>query len=222
MPPAFKHRMEATMSQQQTSDPVVSYAEGLDDIWRSWDGASRAASSLLSGAGADLAWDDEAGEQLSRLQYKANVAVEFAAELEAPMHVAQLHAHLVTVLEGCRDALGSLAHRAELRDLDEQSCTHAARVVAATREAFANCHHVGTMPLNAPAHHHPHLAQAAPVVAHAHASYAAAAVPAWSQPGEFTPWHDAATTRSPWVWGLAATAGALLLALGFEVATIVS
>lgn len=215
------------MTQQQTTDPVVSYAEGLDDIWRGWEGASRGATALLSGAGADLAWDDEAGERLQRLQYKAHVAAEFASELVAPMHVAQLHAHLVTVLEGCRDSLGSLAHRAELRDLDEQGCESAVRVVAATREAFANCHHVGTMPLQTPAHQHaamPTHPAAQAMASHAQQQYAIASnAPTWAQGGAFAEqWHGApsAPHRSPWVWGLAATAGALIVALGFEIASV--
>lgn len=126
------------MKQHVVHDQVaVRYADDVDHVWMSWEPSLRRCERLLGGhswrAGID---GDEVAGHLRRAQYHAHTAAEFAAGLVPPPSAADAHAFLLAALGACRDALGVLAVRAELDELDDDTAEIGLHAVDVTRDAF--------------------------------------------------------------------------------------
>ena len=126
------------MKQHVVPDQVaVRYADGVDHVWTAWEPSLRRCERLLGGHTwrAGLPSDDLAA-QLRRAQYRAHSAAEFAAGLVPPPSAADAHAFLLGSLGSCRDALGVLAVRADLDELDDDTAEIGMHAVDITRDAF--------------------------------------------------------------------------------------
>jgi hypothetical protein len=126
------------MKQHVATDQVaVRYADGVDHVWSTWEPALRRCERVLGGqawrAGVD---GDELAHQLRRAQYRAHTAAEFASGLVPPPSAIDAHTMLVATLGACRDALGVIALRAELDELDEDIAEIGLHAVDTTRDAF--------------------------------------------------------------------------------------
>lgn len=126
------------MKQHVVHDQLaVRYADGVDHVWASWEPSLRRCEELF---GTDE-WQrdsdaDERAAELRRAQYRAHTAAEVAAGLVPPPSAIDAHAILVGTLSSCRDALGVIAIRAELEDLDEDVVEIGLHSVDMTRDAF--------------------------------------------------------------------------------------
>ncbi len=127
------------MKQHVAQDQIaVRYADGVDHVWASWEPSLRDCERILAGAGA---WrsgidGDELASRLRRAQYRAHTASEFASGLVPPPSALDAHGYLLAALGACRDAFGVLAVRAELDELDDDSCEIGMHALDATRSAF--------------------------------------------------------------------------------------
>ncbi|MEO6866719.1 MAG: hypothetical protein ABI200_01725, partial [Gaiellales bacterium] len=79
---------------------------------------------------------DELAEELRRVQYRAHSSSEFAAGLTPPPSALDAHLIVMGSLIACRDALGVLAVRADLDELDEETAEIGLHAIDATRDAF--------------------------------------------------------------------------------------
>ncbi|MCW2928864.1 MAG: hypothetical protein JWM86_2832 [Thermoleophilia bacterium] len=126
------------MKQHVVPDQVaVRYADGVDHVWTTWEPSLRRCERLLGGHTwrAGIASDELAAE-LRRAQYRAHSAAEFAAGLVPPPSAAEAHLLLLGSLGSCRDALGVLAVRADLEELDDDTAELGMHAVDITRDAF--------------------------------------------------------------------------------------
>jgi hypothetical protein len=127
------------MKQHVAHDQVaVRYADGIDHVWESWEPSLRSCERVFSAAGTwrtTLDCDELAG-RLRRAQYRAHTAAEFASGLVPPPSALDAHGYLLAALGACRDALGVLAVRAELEELDDEGAEIGLQAVETTREAF--------------------------------------------------------------------------------------
>lgn len=126
------------MKQHVVHDQVaVRYADGVDHVWTSWEPALRRCERILGGqtwrSGLDT---EELAAQLRNAQYRAHMAAEFASGLVPPPSAIDAHSMLVGTLGACRDALGVIALRAELEELDEDIAEIGLHAVDTTRDAF--------------------------------------------------------------------------------------
>jgi len=80
---------------------------------------------------------EAAADELRRAQYRAHSAAELLTGLAPPEIAIPVHEHVFATLESCRDALGVLAVRAEIDDLDEHTTEIGLHTVLATRQAFS-------------------------------------------------------------------------------------
>lgn len=126
------------MRQHVIHDQVaVRYADGVDHVWTGWEPALRRCERLLGGQSWRSGIDgDEVASQLRRAQYRAHMAAEFASGLVPPPSAIDAHSMLVAMLSSCRDALGVIALRAEMDELDDDIAQIGLHAVDATRDAF--------------------------------------------------------------------------------------
>ena len=126
------------MKQHVVQDQVaVRYADGVDHVWTTWEPSLRRCERMLGAtswrAGVE---GEELALQLRRAQYRAHTAAEFAAGLVPPPSAADAHGFLLGALGSCRDALGVLAIRAEMDELDDEVAEIGLHAVDVTRDAF--------------------------------------------------------------------------------------
>lgn len=125
------------MHQHVIQDQIaVRYADGIDDVWDSWEPSLRRCERLLGATAWRTSMDDEQATQLRRAQYRAHTAAEFAAGLIPPSSATEAHASLLGALASCRDVLGVLAIRAELDEFDDDVAEIGLHAVEMTRDAF--------------------------------------------------------------------------------------
>jgi hypothetical protein len=126
------------MKQHVVHDQVaVRYADGVDHVWATWEPSLRRCERLLGTHGWRAGFDgDELAGELRRAQYRAHTAAEFAAGLVPPASALDAHAMLIGTLASCRDALGVIAIRAEMHELDEDIAEIGLHAVDTTRDAF--------------------------------------------------------------------------------------
>ena len=126
------------MKQHVVHDQVaVRYADGVDHVWTGWEPALRRCERLLGGQSWRADIDaDELASQLRRAQYRAHMAAEFASGLVPPPSAIDAHTMLVATLSACRDALGVIALRAELDELDDDIAEIGLHAIDTTRDAF--------------------------------------------------------------------------------------
>lgn len=126
------------MGQFVVHDQVASrYAEGVDQLWASWEPSASTTSELL--ASDELR--DEIGTAavstaLRRAQYRSHVGAELGAGLVPPPSALDAHAVLVGALSACRDTFSILAVRAELDELDDETAEFGAQALTLALEAF--------------------------------------------------------------------------------------
>lgn len=126
------------MKQHVAHDQIaVRYADAVDHVWAAWEPAMRRCERLLGGQ----AWrsgtePEQLATELRRVQYRAHAASEFAAGLVPPPSAIDAHAVLVGTLASCRDALGVIALRAELDELDADASEIGLHAVDMTSDAF--------------------------------------------------------------------------------------
>ncbi|MCW2961134.1 MAG: hypothetical protein JWM25_608 [Thermoleophilia bacterium] len=125
------------MKQHVVQDQVaLRYADGIDHVWAAWEPFLRRCEGILDGPLDQEATDlEELATQLRRIQYRAHSAAEFTSGLVPPPSALDAHAALLETLTMCRDVLGVLAHRTQLRELDEDAVEAGLRAVDATRDA---------------------------------------------------------------------------------------
>lgn len=126
------------MKQHVVHDQVaVRYADGIDHVWSTWEPALRRCERILGGhswrSGLEA---EELASQLRRAQYRAHTASEFASGLVPPPSAIDAHAMLIGTLSSCRDALGVIAIRAEMDELDDDVAEIGLHAVDTTRDAF--------------------------------------------------------------------------------------
>lgn len=126
------------MKQHVAQDQVaVRYTDGIDHVWESWAPAAIRCERLFSAGSWRVGIAaDELASILRQAQYRAHTASEFAAGLVPPPSAADSHAYLLGTLASCRDALGVLAVRAELDELDDDVAEIGLHAVDATADAF--------------------------------------------------------------------------------------
>lgn len=113
------------------------YAGALESVWHDWEPSMRRVERMLRAGSIAFEHDPEqAADQLRRAQYRAHTSSELLSGLPAPQLAAPVHDHLVACLDACRDALGVLAVRAEIDELDEHTAEIGLQTVQATRHAF--------------------------------------------------------------------------------------
>jgi hypothetical protein len=126
------------MKQHVVTDQVaVRYADGVDHVWTTWEPALRRCERILGGqtwrSGLDA---EDLSSQLRNAQYRAHMAAEFASGLVPPPSAIDAHSMLIGTLGACRDALGVIALRAEMEELDEDIAEIVLHAVDTTRDAF--------------------------------------------------------------------------------------
>lgn len=126
------------MKQHVVHDQVaVRYADGVDHVWTAWEPALRRCERLLGGHSWRSELDSQdLASQLRNAQYRAHMAAEFASGLVPPSSALDAHSMLVGTLGACRDALGVIALRAELEELDDDIAEIGLHAVDTTRDAF--------------------------------------------------------------------------------------
>jgi hypothetical protein len=126
------------MKQHVAIDLVaVRYSDGIDHVWHAWAPHALRCQQVFSAACADAIDDgDAAATTLRTAQYQAHVASEFAAGLVPPPSSSDPHAVLLATLASCRDALGVLAVRAEIDELDLDVAEIGLHAIEACGEAF--------------------------------------------------------------------------------------
>lgn len=126
------------MKQQLLHDELaVRYADAVEHVWERWQPSLDRCEVLLAGDGArDLLAGDELADALRRAQYHAHTASEFAAGLVPPPSAADAHGSLLDALAMCRDALGVLAMRASIDELDDDMAELGLHATGQTRSAF--------------------------------------------------------------------------------------
>lgn len=126
------------MKQPVAQDHVaVRYADAVDHVWESWEPALRRCERVLGGQAWRAGIDPESlAAELRRVQYRAHSASEFAAGLVPPPSALEAHATLVGTLGACRDALGVIAVRAAMDELDEETAEIGLHAADMTRDAF--------------------------------------------------------------------------------------
>src|SRR4051794_17484780 len=96
------------------------YAGALESVWYSWEPSLRRVERMLhAGTIAFEHNPDQAPAALPRPQYRAHSASDLLLGLPPPQLTLHAHDHVVATLDACRDALGVLAVRSELDDLDD-------------------------------------------------------------------------------------------------------
>ena len=114
------------------------YPGALESVWASWEPSMRRVERMLRAGTIAFEHDPEAAaDELRRAQYRAHSAGELLTGLAPPEPAIAVHEHVFATLESCRDALGVLAVRAEIDDLDEHTAEVGLHTVLATRQAFA-------------------------------------------------------------------------------------
>jgi hypothetical protein len=126
------------MKQHVVHDQVaVRYADGVDHVWTDWEPSLRRCERIFGPSPWRMSIDgDDIAEQIRRSQYRAHTAAEFAAGLVPPPSAHDAHAVLLGTLAACRDALGVLAIRAELDELDDEMADVGLQTLELTRDAF--------------------------------------------------------------------------------------
>lgn len=121
-----------------TDQIAVRYAEGVDHVWESWEPALESCERAFTAAGAwrTMLDGDDLATRLRRAQYRAHAAAEVASGLVPPPSVLEAHGYLLSSLGACRDALGVLAVRADLEELDAEDAEIGLHAVTTTRDAF--------------------------------------------------------------------------------------
>ncbi len=126
------------MKQHVVHDQVaIRYADGIDHVWTTWEPSLRRCERMLGASSWRAGTDgEELAHHLRRAQYRAHTASEFAAGLVPPPSAADAHGFLMGSLASCRDALGVLAIRAEMHELDDETAEIGLHAVDVTRDAF--------------------------------------------------------------------------------------
>ncbi|MBC7460971.1 MAG: hypothetical protein H7287_06380 [Thermoleophilia bacterium] len=126
------------MPHHAVHDQVASlYADGVDQVWASWEPSLRRCEQLLGSADhRQRCHTDDLAQHFRHAQYHAHIAGELAVGLVPPKQSAHPHDQLVGVLGMCRDTLSVIAVRAELDELDDETALIGLLAIDSTRDAF--------------------------------------------------------------------------------------
>jgi hypothetical protein len=117
---------------------AAQYADDVDAAWRTWAPALRQCERILvAQQWRESIETDVLVQHLRRAQYRAHTTSELAAGSQPPEGAQTPHVALLATLSMCRDALGVIALRAEMDELDDETIELGFEAVRSTRDAFA-------------------------------------------------------------------------------------